>query len=124
MAFLASWAAEGWRPGDDVPSGPALLAASGAAFATVVFAQKANAFCCRSASAPLWAGRLGSNRMLLGAAAFELGFAAVLLLIDPVAEFFEQGAPPAAGWLVALASMPVIVIADAAVKRAAGRRRS
>ena len=62
----------GWRPGQAFPTGHALLAASGAAFATVVLAQIANAFACRSATHP--PGRLGwwSNRFLVWAVAVEL----------------------------------------------------
>jgi magnesium-transporting ATPase (P-type) len=117
LAFIAGWAASGWRPGDDPPTGAALLAASGAAFAAVVFGQKMNAFCCRSASEPVWRRRWTSNRLLVLAVAAELAFAAVVLGAEPIAHFFEQAAPPVAGWLVALAAAPAVALADAAVKR-------
>lgn len=48
VAFVVSLMAAGWSPGAAFPSENALRAASGAAFMTVVFAQTANAFACRS----------------------------------------------------------------------------
>jgi magnesium-transporting ATPase (P-type) len=100
-----------------------LLVASGATFLTVVLAQKANAFACRSATLPAWSLSWRANRLLLVAAIVELLFAAAILYVDPFATFFDQGAPPMVGWLIAVGSMPVIVLADAIVKRSAGRRR-
>ena len=72
-AFVLSLVVAGWRPGDPFPAGHALLAASGAAFMTVVIAQTANAFACRSASR--WPGALGwfTNRLLLAGVAFGSG---------------------------------------------------
>ena len=57
-AFIAALVAAGWRPGDSFPTGHALLAASGAAFAAVVLGQMANAFACRSATRWPWRPRL------------------------------------------------------------------
>ena len=66
-AFLVALAAAGWRPGDAFPTGHALMAASGAAFAAVVFGQAANAFACRSTTrSPRQLGWT-SNRLLSGA---------------------------------------------------------
>ena len=64
-AFVVALVAAGWRPGDTFPTGHALVAASGAAFAAVVIGQIANAFACRSATR--WPGALGwtSNRLLV-----------------------------------------------------------
>jgi magnesium-transporting ATPase (P-type) len=120
-AFIAAWLASGWRPGDDVPTGGALAAASGAAFATVVLGQRANAFACRSRTLPAWRLRWNSNRYLLIAGVAEMGFALTILLVDPIAEFFGQAPPPAVGWLVAFAAMPAVLVGDAAVKRWARR---
>ena len=57
LAFLVSMAAAGWSPGEPFPTGHDLLAASGAAFLTVVLGQKANVFACRSSTR--WPGALG-----------------------------------------------------------------
>ena len=54
-AFVVSLDAQGWRPGQEFPTGPALLAASGAAFTAIVLGQVANAFACRSVDRPSWA---------------------------------------------------------------------
>ena len=123
-AFIVALMAAGWRPGQSFPTGHALLAASGAAFAAVVIGQTANAFACRSATR--WPGALGwtGNRLLLGAAAVELALLAGFLLIAPVASLLDHAPPPAAGFLVAALTAPAVLGADALHKRArAGRRR-
>src|SRR5690606_36121391 len=95
---------------------------SGAAFMTVAIAQTANAFACRSTT--LWPGALGwtSNRLLLPAAAIELAFSLVVLLAGPVADELGHRSPPAAGWLVALASAGVLLGVDALDKHRRRRR--
>jgi magnesium-transporting ATPase (P-type) len=111
-AFFAVFLAAGWRPGDTFPDS-ALAGASGAAFATVVLAQTANAFACRSTTRPAWRLPLRSNKLLVGAALIELAIAAGFLFIPAVAEVLGQEAPPAAGWAVALASIPLLLLVDA-----------
>jgi magnesium-transporting ATPase (P-type) len=123
LAFLVSMAAAGWRPGGVFPTGDDLLAASGAAFLTVVLGQKANVFACRSSSR--WPGSLGwtTNRLLFPAGAAELAFSLVVLLVPAVAVVFGQANPPLAGWAVALASPAVVLAVDALDKRLrAGQR--
>ncbi len=122
-AFLVSLLAAGWRPGAGFPVGHDLMAASGAAFMTVVIAQTANAFACRSSTR--WPGELGwtTNRLLIPAASTELLFSFVVLLVTPVALLLGQAPPPAAGWLVALASAPVLLAVDALDKRTRRDRR-
>jgi magnesium-transporting ATPase (P-type) len=117
LAFLASMAAGGWRPGGAFPDGSLLAAASGATFATVVLAQTANAFACRSLTLPAWRLPVLSNRLLVVAATVELGFAMSMLLIPFLADFLGHRNPPMWGWVVALLSMPAVLLADAAVKR-------
>ena len=56
-AFVVAFVAAGWRPGDAVPDGTPLAAASGAAFIAVVLGQVANAFACRSSTR--WPGAAG-----------------------------------------------------------------
>jgi calcium-translocating P-type ATPase len=116
-AFLASFVAAGWRPGESFPEGAALAAASGAAFMAVVLGQKANVFACRSSTR--WPGALGwtTNRLLLPAGALELAFSLFILLVGPVAAQFDHAPPPLAGWAVALASIGVVLAVDAAYKR-------
>ena len=124
LAFLVSMASAGWRPGGSFPTGHDLLAASGAAFLTVVLGQKANVFACRSASR--WPGALGwtTNRLLFPAGAVELAFSLVVLLVPGIAVVFGQAGPPPAGWLVALVSPAVVLGVDALDKRLrAGQRR-
>jgi magnesium-transporting ATPase (P-type) len=121
-AFVVSLVALGWRPGDPFPTGPDLMAASGAAFMTVVLAQTANAFACRSSTK--WPGALGwtSNRLLVVAAAIELAFSLLVLWWPAVAEILGHANPPLAGWAVALASMPILIAVDAADKALRARR--
>ncbi len=116
-AFIVSLVASGWRPGQAFPTGSALLSASGAAFATVVIAQTANAFACRSTT--VWPGRLGwfTNRLLVTGASIELAITAGFLFIPAVAAILTHAPPPVAGWAVAVASAPVLLLVDAAHKR-------
>ncbi|WP_401000351.1 cation-translocating P-type ATPase [Agromyces sp. GXQ0307] len=120
-AFVVSLVALGWRPGEAFPTGPDLMAASGAAFMTVVLAQTANAFACRSSTR--WPGALGwfGNRLLVVGVLVELAFSLVVLLQPTVAEILGQATPPPAGWAVALASMPILIAVDAADKRVRAR---
>ena len=122
-AFVVALAAAGWRPGASFPSGHALAAASGAAFAAVVIGQAANAFACRSATE--WPGRQGwtGNRLLVGAVAVELAFLAALLLIPAVASILDHAFPPPIGLAVAFLAVPVVLFADALHKSVRARRR-
>ena len=125
LAFLVSMAAAGWRPGGPFPTGPDLLAASGAAFMTVVLGQKANVFACRSSSQ--WPGALGwtTNRLLIPAASIELAFSFVVLLVTPIALVLGHASPPAVGWAVALLTAGLVLAVDALDKRLrAGQRRA
>ena len=116
VAFLVSYVAMGWRPGDPFDEAD-LAAASGAAFMTVVFAQTANAFACRSSTR--WAGALGwtTNPLLIVCASVEVVFSFLVLSIPPVADTLDHAAPPAAGWVVALLSPGVLLGVDATAKR-------
>ncbi len=121
-AFLVSLLALGWRPGQPFPTGHDLAAASGAAFITVVFAQTANVFACRSSSR--WPGALGwfTNRLLVPAALIGLAFSLMELWVPPVARLLGQWNPPLWGWVVALASMPILLAVDALDKHLRLRR--
>jgi magnesium-transporting ATPase (P-type) len=111
-AFCAVLAAAGWRPGGPLPSS-SVLAASGAAFTTVVLAQLANAFVCRSSSQAPWELGWTTNRFLLVAVAVELVMLAGFLLVGPVAEVLGHEPPPPVGLLLAVLAMPAVVAADA-----------
>jgi magnesium-transporting ATPase (P-type) len=121
-AFLTCLAVSGWRPGGAFPTGHDLMAASGAAFMTVVLAQAANAFACRSSTKR--PGELGwtTNRLLIPAVAVALLLSMAMLLVGPVALLLDQAPPPAAGWVVAVASAPLLLAVDALDKRV--RRRA
>jgi magnesium-transporting ATPase (P-type) len=120
LAFVLSLVAAGWYPGDAFPDGHALMAASGAAFMTVVIGQTANAFACRSSSR--WPGSLGwtTNHLLIPAATIELAFSFAVLFITPIAEELGHANPPLVGWVVALATAGAVLAIDAADK---ARRR-
>ncbi|KAA0235342.1 MAG: putative cation-transporting ATPase F [Acidimicrobiales bacterium] len=126
-AFMTTFLALGWRPGDDFPDGAPLLAASGAAFTAVVLGQVANAFACRSTTAFAWRLPLGRNRLLPFAIATELAMLVAFLFIGPLARLLEQAPPTAVGLLVALLAMPAVLVADTvqkAAKRVRDRGRS
>jgi magnesium-transporting ATPase (P-type) len=121
-AFVVTFLAEGWRPGDAFPRGDVLLQASGAAFATVVIAQAANAWACRSSTR--WPGSLGwfSNSLLLWGKSVELILAGAFLFVPALASLLDQAMPAVAGWAVALAAAPVMLAVDAAYKAVRRRR--
>ncbi|UXA05160.1 cation-transporting P-type ATPase [Mycobacterium sp. SMC-2] len=123
-AFVVSLMALGWRPANPFPTGHDLAMASGAAFITVVFAQTANVFACRSSSR--WPGALGwlTNRLLVPAAFIGLAFSLVELWVPPIARLLGQWNPPPWGWAVALAAVPILFGVDALDKyRRTHRRR-
>ena len=121
-AFLAVLVASGWSYGDEAPA-RVLATASGAAFTAVVLGQFATAFACRSTSRPVW--RLGwrSNPLLVGAVSVELLILVGMLTIPPLARLLGHRPPSLLGLAVALGAIPAVVLADAAVKRWAARRR-
>jgi magnesium-transporting ATPase (P-type) len=116
-AFVFALWLTGWWIGDPFPTGAPLYAASGAAFMTVVVAQSANAFACRSSSRPAW--RLGwlTNRFLVVAVIIELVFAIAVVAIPAAARLLEHRWPPAATWTLVLLSAPGLLLVDAAWKR-------
>ncbi|MFN8052636.1 MAG: cation-transporting P-type ATPase [Acidimicrobiales bacterium] len=122
-AFVVALVVAGWRPGDAFPTGHALLAASGAAFAAVVCGQVGNAYACRSATRPV--GRTGwaSNRSLNLAVLVELAALAGFLWVPPVARLLTQASPPFAGFVVAMLAAPVVLAADRVHKLVRARRR-
>jgi magnesium-transporting ATPase (P-type) len=112
MAFLASIAAAGWRPGMAFPGGVVLLAASGAAFSAVVIGQMANAFACRSATR--WPGAVGwtTNRLLVYAVCAEFMLLLFFLLVQPVAAVLGHAPPTNAGLTFAILAFPAVLMAD------------
>ncbi len=123
VAFIASFLASGWRPGDPFPTDEVALAASGAAFMTVVLGQMANAYACRSSTK--WPGALGwrTNRLLLPAVLAGLAFALVTLLVPALASALGQAPPLLVGWGVALLAMPTMLGVDALDKHVRSARR-
>ncbi|MDP9981238.1 magnesium-transporting ATPase (P-type) [Pseudarthrobacter oxydans] len=121
-AYTAVLLGAGWTPGAELPASDVLMAASGAAFTTVVLAQLANAFACRSASVPPW--RLGwfTNRLLVWAVLAELGLLAVFLFLGPLAALLGHAPPSPGGLAVALAAIPAVLLADWLYKIARHRR--
>jgi len=126
IAFLVSFVAAGWLPGEAFPGGDVAAAASGAAFMTVVLGQTANSFCCRSTTR--WPGALGwtTNRLLVWTATIELGFSLLVLFVTPIARELGHANPPLAGWLVALVTPLLVLAVDALWKhriRTSGARQ-
>jgi len=121
-AFVATFLAAGWLPGEPFPGGTTLLAASGAAFSAVVIGQAANAFACRSTTR--WPGRLGwtSNRLLIGAVAAALVALAAFMYVPAFADLLDQAPPTLAGFAVALLAAPAVLTADAIDKARRARR--
>ena len=123
-AFLVAMAAAGWRPGQSFPGGPALLAASGTAWTTIVVAQLTNAFACRSLTRPLGHRWVPPNRYLRWAVGVELVFVAVCVFVPGVARLLGQAVPPPAGWAMVAAAIPLMALADHVEKSRHAQRRS
>ena len=102
--FVLALMVAGWRPGLAFPTGPALAAASGAAFLTVVAMQAANCFACSSDRRSAWHQLLAGHVWLVAAAVSALAFAAVTLYVPAVAGVLGQAPPP---WQV----LPAIALA-------------
>ncbi len=116
VAFVVSFVAAGWAPGDPFPEGHVLLAASGAAFTAVVLGQVANAFACRSTVRLVWRVSLRSNRLLLVAIGAELVMLLGFLFVPPIADLLDQAPPSWAGFGVALLAIPAVLAADTVQK--------
>ncbi|WP_419181214.1 cation transporting ATPase C-terminal domain-containing protein [Haloarcula pelagica] len=116
VAFSASLLSGGWQFGDPA-TGTTMLAASGAAWATIVLGQMANAFAVRSPTQ--WPGALGwtSNPYLPWAVASGLVFLVVLLYVPWLAQLLGQAPPSAIGWAVAVAVVPAVFGMDMIYKR-------
>jgi magnesium-transporting ATPase (P-type) len=121
-AFIATFVATGWLPGEPFPGGQVLLAASGAAFTAVVLGQMANAYACRSTSRPFWRIPPHTNPMLLWALAAELLLLAIFLYVPPVAALLGQHGPALIGVLVALLGPVAVLSADSGEKLLTGSR--
>ncbi|MDV8147549.1 cation-transporting P-type ATPase [Arthrobacter sp. B10-11] len=111
-AYTAVLLGAGWRPGAELPASDVLMAASGAAFTTVVLGQLANAFACRSASTPPWRLGWATNRLLVWAVLAELGLLLVFLFVSPIATLLGHAPPSSGGLAVALAAIPAVIVAD------------
>ncbi len=120
-AFVTSFLAAGWRPGDEFPTGATLTTASGAAFAAIVLGQVANAFTCRSRTVYAWRLPVRNNPLLIIAATVEIALLAALLWISGLADLLDQAPPSVAGWLVA-ALAPAAVLAADTIDKARRRR--
>ena len=121
-AFIVAMMIGGWSLRTPFPTGPVLYAASGAAFLTVVVAQSANAFACRSTRRPAWALGWLSNRFLVASILVELAFAIAMLAIPAAASLLDQQWPPAGAWIVVLAAAPAVLLVDAMWKRLISHR--
>ncbi|RIQ18234.1 cation-translocating P-type ATPase [Jiangella rhizosphaerae] len=115
-AFVLTFVAAGWRPGEPFPGGATQLAASGAAFLAVVLAQTANAFACRSSTRR--PGELGwtTNRLLLPAIGLALTVSLLVVYVPALAEVFDHEGPTVVGWAVVLAGVAGLFAADAVDK--------
>lgn len=121
-AFLLVLVEGGWEWGADV-SAPLLRTASGTAFAAIALGQMANAFACRSTVRPVWRLNLLGNRLVLYAVAVQALLLLAFLAIPPVAQLLGGTMPTPTGWLLAVLSIPAVLLTDAAWKAVRGRAR-
>ncbi|MFC6236682.1 cation-translocating P-type ATPase [Longivirga aurantiaca] len=97
-AFFWTLLAGGWSPGADVSVGAPLhdvyLQATTMTFLGIVACQVGTAFAARTDRASLWSIGVLSNRLLLWGIAFELAFAALVVLVPGVSDVLGMAAPP------------------------------
>ncbi|MFC4784535.1 cation-translocating P-type ATPase [Nocardioides sp. MAHUQ-72] len=111
LLFLATLVQGGWSLGDDVSSGPlhhVWVQATTMSFLGIVACQIGTAVASRTEHASLWQIGLLSNPLLLWGIAFEVAFAACVVLVPWLQPIFGTTAPQA--WqVVALLPLPVLV---------------
>lgn len=90
--------------------------ASGAVFVAVVLCQSANAWACRSDTAPPWALGWLSNRFLVIAVILEAILALGVVAIPAIAEHLGHRLPPGPVWVVVIAGALGLLGVDAADK--------
>lgn len=109
--FLLTLVQGGWTPGADVDSGPlheVWRQATTMTFLGIVACQIGTAMAARTARASLRTIGVFSNRLLLWGIAFEIVFAAAVVLLPPLQAVFDTAAPEP--WqVVALLPLPLIV---------------
>jgi magnesium-transporting ATPase (P-type) len=120
LAFASVLLAGGWAWGD-VPSDHLLEVASGAAFASVVLGQLANAFACRSQRRWAFGQPLTTNPLLLGAVAVELAVLFLFLALPPMPHLLGGAWPSLLGWTLAAMAVPFVLAADALHKAVLNR---
>ncbi len=123
-AFVTTFLAAGWRPGDAFPTGATLATASGGAFAAIVLGQVANAFACRSRTVNVWRLPVRNNPLLIVAAVAELALLGAFLWVGGLADLLDQAPPSLAGWTVAALAPVVVLTADTLDKTRTRRRRA
>jgi len=126
-SYLAVLSAGGWTPGAPVGTGSALhstyLQATTTSFLAIVACQVGTAFAARTEHASLRHIGITSNRLLLAGIAFELAFAAFVVLVPGVHQALGMQLPPP--WMLALMlAFPVLVWAPDEMVRAVRRRRA
>jgi magnesium-transporting ATPase (P-type) len=123
--FLGTLVAGGWSPGTDVGSGPMhdlWRQATTMTFLGIVACQVGTAMAARTSRASLAAIGLTTNRLLLWGIAFELVFAAAVVILPPAQAVFGTERPEP--WqLLALLPFPVLVWGADELWRWSRRRR-
>jgi magnesium-transporting ATPase (P-type) len=122
LAFISVLVAGGWVWAETPPD-HLLQVASGAAFASVVLGQLANAFACRSQRRWVFGQSLSSNPFLLGAVAVELAVLIAFLTLPPLPSLLGGTWPTALGWAMAVLAVPLVLAADTLQKAVQSRTR-
>lgn len=124
VAFFVTFWSFGWRPGEAFPTGAPLLAASGAAFATVVVGQAANALACRSLTRSAFTLGWRGNPFIAWAILTQFALLAVFLWWEPMARLLEQAPPPGVAWVMVACGAFALLGADTLHKVLRDRRRA
>jgi len=125
-AFFAAHAALGFAgPWLSLPAeGPAHRVATTAVLATVVATQIGNLFAQRSERLSIFRVGLSGNRMIWLGIAVEVALLLAIVHLPPLQRAFGTARLPAACWLFAAATVPLLPLADGVRGRAAASARA
>jgi magnesium-transporting ATPase (P-type) len=125
VAFLATLLAGGWTYGADVAAGPLNMVwrqATTMTFLGIVACQVGTAMAARTQTVSLFTIGLTTNRLLLWGIAFEIVFAAGVVVIEPLQAIFGTAVPES--WeILLLLPFPVLVWGSDEVLKLSLRRR-
>ena len=121
-SFIVGYALAGWTPGETLAdSGSLYVQATAMTYAGIVAGQVGAAFAFRTNRESVFTIGLLSNRLLLGAIAFEIALLVCFVSVPPLQDVFHTEALDPLAWPFLLV-WPVVVLGAEELRKAAQRR--